>query len=30
MRSVLVGTLEGKIIQEDLVSDGDNIEMVHK
>jgi len=30
MHSVLVGTLEGKIIQDDLVSDGDNIEMVHK
>lgn len=30
MHSVLVGMLEGKIIQDDLLSDGDNIEIVHK
>jgi hypothetical protein len=30
MHSVLVGTLEGKIILDDLLSYGDNIEMVHK
>jgi hypothetical protein len=30
MHSVLVGMLAGKIIQDDLVLEGDNIEMVYK